>query len=102
MAVSEEEVRHVAKLAKLELEADEITTFTKRMGELLDLADQLSTVDTTGIPVTTHGYPLKNVMRPDVPEPGTDRELLFKNVKAEIKDGMIRVPAILDNEVEGA
>ena len=52
-------------------------------------------------PVTSHGYALKNVMREDVAEPGTDRDLLFKNVKTA-EDGMIQVPAILDNEVEGA
>ena len=102
MAISEEEVRHVAKLAKLEFEADEIVAFTEKLSDLLDLAGQLSSVDTTGVPVTTHGYALKNVMRPDVAEPGTDRDLLFKNVKIKTDNGMIQVPAILDNEVEGA
>ena len=33
------------------------------------------------MPVTTHGYPLVNVMREDVAEKGTDRDLLMRNVK---------------------
>lgn len=101
MAISEEEVRHVAKLAKLEFKPEEIAHFTEQMSDILDMVEQLNSVDTTDVPVTTHGVVLKNVMRPDVAEPGTDRELLFKNVKTA-EDGMIQVPAILDNEVEGA
>ena len=101
MGISEESVRHVAALAKLKFKDEEIAHFTEQMGAILDMAEQLNGVDTTGVPVTTHGLVLKNVMRPDVAEPGTDRALLFKNVKAE-DHGMIQVPAILDNEVEDA
>lgn len=101
MGISEESVRHVAGLSKLEFKDEEIAHFTEQMGAILDMAEQLNSVDTTGVPVTTHGVVLKNVMRPDVAEPGTDRDLLFKNVKTE-DHGMIQVPAILDNEVEGA
>ena len=101
MGISEESVRHVAALAKLKFKDEEIAHFTEQMGAILDMAEQLNGVDTTGVPVTTHGLVLKNVMRPDVAEPGTGRALLFKNVKAA-DHGMIQVPAILDNEVEDA
>lgn len=99
MAISEEEVRHVAKLAKLKFEKNEIHHFTEQMSDIIDMVEQLEKVDTTGVAVTTHGYSLKNVMREDIAEPGTDREELFKNVKTA-EDGMIEVPAILENEGE--
>ena len=101
MAITEEQVRHVAKLAKLEIAPHEIKHFTEQLGDIIDMVEQLEAVDTTDVPVTSHGYALKNVMREDVAEPGMDRDLLFKNVKTA-EDGMIQVPAILDNEVEGA
>lgn len=101
MAISEEQVRHVAKLAKLEFDSSEIKHFTEQMSDIIDMVEQLEKVDTTDVPVTTHGYALKNVMREDIAEPGTDREELFKNVKTA-EDGLIQVPAILDNEGEGA
>lgn len=101
MAISEEEVRHVAKLAKLKFEPDEIQHFTEQMSKIIDMVEQLEKVDTIGVPVTTHGYGLKNVMREDVAVPGMSREELFKNVKTS-KDGLIEVPAILENGEEGA
>ena len=101
MAISEEEVCHVAKLAKLKFEPDEIHHFTDQMSDIIDMVEQLEKVDTTDVPVTTHGYALVNVMREDIAEPGTDRDELFKNVKTA-KDGMIEVPAILENEGEDA
>ncbi|AZP04642.1 Asp-tRNA(Asn)/Glu-tRNA(Gln) amidotransferase subunit GatC [Jeotgalibaca ciconiae] len=101
MAITEEEVRHVARLSKLEFQPEETSQFTKELSDIIDMVEQLEKVDTTDVPVTTHGYALKNIMREDVAEEGTDRELLFKNVKTA-EDGMIQVPAILDGEEEGA
>ena len=60
----------------------------------------LNEVDTTGVPVTTHGYPLVNVMREDAAEKGTDRDLLMRNVKTS-EDGFIQVPAIMGENEEG-
>lgn len=101
MSISEEEVRHVAKLAKLEFAPEQIHGFTGQLSDIIDMVEKLDEIDAEGVPVTTHGYALKNVMRKDIAEPGTDRDLLFKNVKTA-DNGMIQVPAILDNEVEGA
>lgn len=101
MAITEEEVRHVAKLSKLEFRSDEIEAFTKGLSDIIDMVEQLDEVDTTDIPITTHGFELKNVLRKDIAEKGTDRDLLFKNVKTA-EDGMIQVPAMIDGEEEGA
>lgn len=95
MAISEKDVRHVAKLAKLSFKEDEIAHFTEQLSAIIDMVEQLNEIDTTGVPVTTHGYPVVNVMREDVVEEGTDRELLFKNVPQK-QDGFIKVPAMLD------
>lgn len=95
MAISEEEVKHVAKLSKLAFEDNEIHQFTVQFSEILDMIDQLSEVDTTGIEVMVRGTDVIDVMREDVSVPGTDRGLLFRNVKTA-KDGYIEVPTIID------
>ncbi|MGX7419609.1 Asp-tRNA(Asn)/Glu-tRNA(Gln) amidotransferase subunit GatC [Carnobacterium gallinarum] len=101
MAINETEVNHVAKLSKLAFKDNEIAHFTEQMDKIIGMVEQLEQIDTTGVPVTTHALETINVMREDVAVPGFDRTELFKNVKTE-KDGLIRVPAIMDNGEAGA
>lgn len=101
MDITEKQVKQVADLAKLAFQPDEITHFIEQMNDIIHMVETLGEVDTTDVPITTHGYEFLNVMREDIAEEGTDRELLFKNVKTS-DHGMIQVPAILDSEVEGA
>lgn len=101
MKIAESEVRHVAKLAKLSFAEHEILHFTEQMSDIIDMVEQLEEVDTTGVAVTTHGYPLINVFREDNSHEGTSRELLMKNVKTS-ENGFIQVPAIMSDEEENA
>ena len=64
------------------------------------MVEQLGEVDTTDVPVTSTVTEEVNVMREDVAVKGTDRTLLMKNVPEE-KDGLIKVPAIIDESEEG-
>lgn len=100
MSIQKESVHHVAKLAKLEFAADQVEHFTEQMSAIIDMVEQLKEVDTNEVPVTTHGYPLVNVMREDQAEEGTDRALLMRNVKTQ-EDGFIQVPAIMGNDEGG-
>lgn len=97
MAISEEDVKHVAKLAKLEIGDGDIEHFTEQMGDIIEMVELLEELETENVPVMTHGLRTYNVMREDTAIPGTDRTELFKNVKEE-QDGLIKVPAIMDNE----
>ncbi|AEB30287.1 aspartyl/glutamyl-tRNA amidotransferase subunit C [Carnobacterium sp. 17-4] len=101
MAITEEDVKHVAKLAKLEISDKGIAQFTEKMDAIMHMVEQLDELDTENVPVMVHGLRTYNVMREDKAVPGTDRKLLFKNVKEE-KDGLIKVPAIMDNGEAGA
>ncbi|HEL2739159.1 Asp-tRNA(Asn)/Glu-tRNA(Gln) amidotransferase subunit GatC [Streptococcus sp. A11] len=95
MKISEAEVRHVAKLSKLEFTDQETAEFATTLSKIVDMVELLNEVDTTGVPVTTTMADRKNVLRADVAEQGESREDLFKNVP-ESKDFYIKVPAILD------
>ncbi len=100
MAITANEVKHVASLAKLEFTDEELQKFTGQMDEIINMVEQLGEVDTTDVPVTSTVTEEVNVMREDVAVRGTDRNLLMKNVPEE-KDGLIKVPAIIDESEEG-
>ncbi|WP_027107934.1 Asp-tRNA(Asn)/Glu-tRNA(Gln) amidotransferase subunit GatC [Lacticigenium naphthae] len=101
MNIDEQSIKHVAKLAKLSFKENEVRQFTEKMGSIIEMVEELNELDTTDVPGTYHGITIDSVMRDDVAQQGTDRELLFKNVKTA-KDGMIEVPEMLDNGGEGA
>lgn len=100
MAITANEVKHVASLAKLEFTDEELQKFTGQMDEIINMVEQLGEVDTTDVPVTSTVTEEVNVMREDVAVKGTDCTLLMKNVPEE-KDGLIKVPAIIDESEEG-
>ncbi|MCA9765798.1 MAG: Asp-tRNA(Asn)/Glu-tRNA(Gln) amidotransferase subunit GatC [Carnobacterium sp.] len=95
------EVKHVALLSKLEFQEEEIARFTKQIDDIITMVEHLDEVDTKGVPVTTHGLEVASVMRKDIATPGMDRDELFKNVKTQ-QDGLIKVPAMIDNGEAGA
>ncbi|MBU5361265.1 MAG: Asp-tRNA(Asn)/Glu-tRNA(Gln) amidotransferase subunit GatC [Enterococcus sp.] len=101
MAINEEQVKHVAKLAKLSFSEDELTGFTDQLGKIIDMVEQLGEVDTEGVPFTSNVLETINVMREDVADEGWSRDELMKNVP-ESEDGFIKVPAIIDNGEAGA
>ncbi|WP_161979685.1 Asp-tRNA(Asn)/Glu-tRNA(Gln) amidotransferase subunit GatC [Streptococcus sp. S784/96/1] len=96
MKISEEEVRHVAKLSKLSFSDEETAAFATTLTKIVDMVELLNEVDTTGVPITTTMADRKTVIREDKAEAGMDRELLFKNVP-ESANNFIKVPAIFED-----
>lgn len=96
MAISTEEVLHVAQLAKLELDSDKVASFKNEFNNILEFVEHMNEVDTDGVKVTYTSSTNHNVMRKDIPNGAMAREDLMKNVKMS-QDGFIKVPAILNN-----
>lgn len=96
MKISEEEVRHVATLSKLSFTDQETSEFATTLTKIVEMVDMLNEVDTEGVAITTTMADRKNVMRQDIAQAGTDRDLLFKNVP-EKENNFIKVPAILED-----
>lgn len=92
-------VQHVAHLAKLEFNEADLEKFTKQLAEIIQMEDELAQVDTTNVKPTTHISRQKTTFRADDNQVTNSRNELLKNVP-EQKDGLIKVPAILDNEEE--
>lgn len=93
--ITRDNVKHVAKLAKLEFAEAELDRFTDEFNKIIGLFEHLEEVDTTGVKPTYHGNDLINVYREDIPTQGVNRDALLANTKTS-KDGFIQVPAIMD------
>ncbi len=97
MALTLEEVRHIAKLARLRLTPEEEERYREQLSAILEAADRLAQVDTSAIPPTATVLPLRAPLRPDEARPCPPRERMLANA-AEAEDGMFRVPAVLETD----
>ena len=97
MAITREQVLHVARLARLELTADELELFTSQLAAVLEHAADVEALDVADVPPTMHPYPLRNVMRTDEIRPGVDRDEVLAQAPAA-EDGRFKVPPILGEE----
>lgn len=92
--ITRDDVAHVARLARLTLDDDELDVFTGQLAAVLDHAADVEALDLDEVPPTSHPYPLKNVLRPDQVAIAVDRaEVLAAAPSTE--DGQFRVPPIL-------
>ena len=92
--ISADDVRKVAKLARLDLPEEKIATYTGQLERILGYVDQLQAVDTDGVPATTRAVEVVNVTREDTVVTTDVREQLLD--EAPLREGdFFRVPKIL-------
>lgn len=95
MSINQQEIEHVAKLARLSLRDDEKQLFTGQMEAILAYAETLNELNTDGISPTSHAVPMENAFRPDcvTPSIGHDRALANAPDKNET---YFRVPPVIE------
>ena len=92
--LSSDDVLYVARLARLQLSADEVELYTGQLAGMLEHFGDIAKLDLTDVSPMVHPIPLVNVLRADVPGVCLDRdEVLAAAPSAE--DGRFRVPPIL-------
>ncbi|MDI6853341.1 MAG: Asp-tRNA(Asn)/Glu-tRNA(Gln) amidotransferase subunit GatC [Deltaproteobacteria bacterium] len=94
MALTREEVLHVATLARLSLKPEEIETFTRQLNDILAYVAKLQEVDTEGVPPLAHVIPLSNAFREDEVQPSLDRDESLANAP-EREEGAFVVPRVI-------
>jgi len=95
MALTSEEVLHIARLARIALTADDVQRFTAQLSGILDHFAALSAVDTENVEPTAHPLPLSNVMRADLVAPSLSQADALANAPLA-EDGYVRVRAVLE------
>jgi aspartyl-tRNA(Asn)/glutamyl-tRNA(Gln) amidotransferase subunit C len=88
-----EQVEHVARLARLRFDEDELTRLQSELSKIIDYVEQLSELDLSGLEPTSHAVPLKNVLRPDEPVSGLTQEEAVGN-GPQVERGQFVVPRI--------
>jgi aspartyl-tRNA(Asn)/glutamyl-tRNA(Gln) amidotransferase subunit C len=94
-ALTDQQVRHVAKLARLSLTDDQVRQFRHQLTSILAYVEKLNELDTANVEPTAHAAALKNVFREDKSRPGMGIDKVLQNAP----DGaspFFRVPKVLD------
>ncbi len=89
------DIDNIANLARLSVTAQEKAAFAEDMQSIIGFANQLSEIDTEGIPVTAHVVPMKNVFREDIPQNEFDRDELLAAAPTRA-DGYVTVPRVVE------
>ena len=92
--LTEEQVRHVAKLARLNISDKEVAAFTLQLDAILDYVAQLDELDTSGVEPLAHCLAVHNVLREDVIRPSLSNDDALAN--APHRDGgFFAIPKVL-------
>lgn len=96
-SISRAEVEHLARLARLELDAPHLDRLAAQLDVILESVAKVSEVAAPDVPPTSHPLPLTNVFRDDVVRPSLSPEQALAAAPA-VEDARFRVPRILDEE----
>lgn len=97
MALSPEQVRNVAALARLDLNDEEIVAQAAHLNRLLAHVEVLQQAGIEGLEPTSHPMSLWNVLRDDAVTPSLERDACLSNAP-EARDGCFVVPRIMEAE----
>ena len=91
------DIEHVARLARLELSADEMARLREQLGVILDHAAKVGEVAADDVPPTAYAIPRSNVLRPDEVAPSLAVDDVLANAP-EREDDRFKVPRIAEVE----
>ena len=97
MSLSLDQVRKVARLARLELSEPDLARMQQQLSAILDYVEQLNTLNTDGVEPLAHPLPVQNVFRPDEPSPSLPVGEALQNAPARAGD-YFGVPAVFDTD----
>jgi len=92
--LTRDDAAYVACLARIDLTDEELDRYAGQLAPVLGHAADIAALDTEGVEPTAHPLPLRNVTRPDEPQPSLDRAEVLAQAPA-VEDSRFRVPRIL-------
>ena len=96
-----DDVRHVAKLARLALPDERLAKLTGELESILGYIDKIAEVDVGGVEPMAHALPVKNVLRPDVPRDALPLEKVLQNAP-ETDGPFFKVPKVIGGDEDSA
>jgi aspartyl-tRNA(Asn)/glutamyl-tRNA(Gln) amidotransferase subunit C len=95
MSLSDDQVRHIARLARIALRPGESAAVTERLNRVLAMVDQMRQVDTAGVAPMAHAQELVQPLREDsVTE--TDQRERYQSVAPAAEEGLYLVPKVIE------
>jgi len=95
MSIEVDEVRKIARLACLNIEASALDSYAKDLSSILQLVTQMNAVDTTGVTPMSHPFEVNQRLREDVVT-DTDRRDEFMAIAPASADGLYLVPRVIE------
>lgn len=93
--LSQDVVKHVARLCRLRLTDEELKSFTGELSGILNYIEKLNKLDTENVKPLTHVLPLSNVLREDEVRASLSRDMALANAPEKVKD-FFSVPKIIE------
>lgn len=95
MALTKDQVRHIAKLARLGLSEKELEKFSLQLTDILQYVEILNEVNTEGVEPTSQVTGLQNISRSDTVTAWVSREELLACTELPVEQNQIRVRSII-------
>jgi aspartyl-tRNA(Asn)/glutamyl-tRNA(Gln) amidotransferase subunit C len=95
MSLSDDQIRRLARLARIALQPGETEAVGARLNRILALVGEIQAVDTAGIEPMSHALDLVQRLRPDEVTEENRREL-YQAVAPAVEDGLYLVPKVIE------
>lgn len=95
MSLSTEDVKKIARLARLKIGDGDVTGYAKELSGILDFVDQLERVDTSGVEPMAHPLDQPQRLRKDEVTEESQREL-YQSISPEVEKGLFLVPKVIE------
>ena len=95
MSLGEADIRRLARLARIGLDAETMRDVQAKLEAILGLIDELKAIDTTGVEPMAHAQDIALPLRDDVVT-AHDEHVAFQRVAPAAENGLYVVPKVLE------
>ena len=95
MSLNKSDVEKIAQLARLQIEEADIPLYANNLSNILQLVEQMSAVDTTGVEIMAHPLDARQRLRPDTVTE-IDQRARFQSIAPQVEAGLYLVPKVIE------
>ena len=95
MKISHDDVKYVARLARLSLDSEELDRYSVQLSSIISHIDKISELELEEVSPTSHVLDMSNIFREDEVRPSVSQEDALRNGPS-VEKGAFRVPPILE------